>query len=145
MYRLNSGIRNRHNAHAKVRNWIFDVQFSGKRSELTLKVSFQMIFEALQSELFRFMFHSLGSKILKTPEFKLFINQVIFTKNFVFISSWSSFSQPINFFLLTSLLEQLGAQRSNFLPWSGQSFSFEPLSNALSDYLTVHSFLFDYF
>ena len=34
-------------------------------------VSFQMIFEALQSELFRFKFHSLGSKILKIPEFNL--------------------------------------------------------------------------
>ena len=30
-----------------------------------------MIFEALQSELFRFKFHSLGSKILKFPEFNL--------------------------------------------------------------------------
>ena len=30
-----------------------------------------MIFEALQSELFRFKFHSLGSKILKFPDFNL--------------------------------------------------------------------------
>ena len=32
-----------------------------------------MIFEALQSELFRFKFHLLGSKILKFPEFNLTI------------------------------------------------------------------------
>ena len=32
-----------------------------------------MIFEALQSELFRFKFHSLSSKILKIPEFSLLI------------------------------------------------------------------------
>ena len=32
-----------------------------------------MIFEALQSELFRFKFHSLSSKILKIPEFSLCI------------------------------------------------------------------------
>ena len=35
-------------------------------------VSFQTIFEALQSDLFRFKFHSLGLKILKIPEFNLF-------------------------------------------------------------------------
>ena len=40
-------------------------------------VSFQMIFEALQSELFRFNFHSLSSKILKIPEFALRIHAVI--------------------------------------------------------------------
>ena len=34
-------------------------------------ISLWMIFEALQSELFRFKFHSLGSKILKFPEFNL--------------------------------------------------------------------------
>ena len=38
-----------------------------------------MIFEALQSELFRFKFHSLSSKILKFPEFNLFINYHILT------------------------------------------------------------------
>ena len=32
-----------------------------------------MVFEALQSELFRFKFHSLSSKILKIPEFSLCI------------------------------------------------------------------------
>ena len=32
-----------------------------------------MIFEALQSELFRFKFHSLASNILKFPEFNLSI------------------------------------------------------------------------
>ena len=36
-------------------------------------VSFQMIFEALQFELFRFNFRSLSSKILKIPEFNLLI------------------------------------------------------------------------
>ena len=36
-------------------------------------VPFQMIFEALQSKLFRFNFHSLSSEILKIPEFSLFI------------------------------------------------------------------------
>ena len=34
-----------------------------------------MIFEALQSELFRFKFHSLDSKILKFPEFNLLMEQ----------------------------------------------------------------------
>ena len=33
------------------------------------KASYEIIFEALQSELFRFKFHSLSSKILKFPEF----------------------------------------------------------------------------
>ena len=37
-------------------------------------VSFQMIFQALQFELFRFEFHSLSSKILWIPEFNLHIN-----------------------------------------------------------------------
>ena len=35
--------------------------------------SLEMIFEAPQSELFRFKFHSLRSKILKFPEFNLII------------------------------------------------------------------------
>ena len=34
-------------------------------------VSFQMIFEALQSELLEFTFHSLSSEILKIPGFNL--------------------------------------------------------------------------
>ena len=33
-----------------------------------------MTFEALQSELVRFKFHSLGSKIQKFPEFNLYID-----------------------------------------------------------------------
>ena len=33
-----------------------------------------MIFKALQSELFRFKFHSLSSKILKIPEFNLLMS-----------------------------------------------------------------------
>ena len=48
------------NAHAKIKNWIFDLHSQGNNSAL---VSFQMIFEALQSELF----HSLSSKNLKIP------------------------------------------------------------------------------
>ena len=36
-------------------------------------VSFERIFEALQSELFRFYFHSLSSKVLKTLEINLVI------------------------------------------------------------------------
>ena len=35
-----------------------------------------MIFEALQSEPFRFKFHSLGWKILKIPEFNIMIDLV---------------------------------------------------------------------
>ena len=40
-------------------------------------VSFSMIFEAQQSEIFRSRFHSLSSKILKIPEFNLVINSPI--------------------------------------------------------------------
>ena len=36
-------------------------------------VLLQMIFGALQSELFRFKFHSVGSKVLNFPEFNLLI------------------------------------------------------------------------
>ena len=39
-----------------------------------------MIFEALQSELFRFKFHSLGSRILKFPEFNLLM--IIFSEEY---------------------------------------------------------------
>ena len=46
--------------------------FSSKETGPSLE-SFQMIFEALQSELFRFKFHSLSSKILKITEFSLCI------------------------------------------------------------------------
>ena len=35
------------------------------------EISSRMIFEALQFEIFRFKFHSLGSRILKFPEFNL--------------------------------------------------------------------------
>ena len=37
--------------------------------------SLEMIFDALQSEFFRFKFHSLSSNILKLPEFNLIIRQ----------------------------------------------------------------------
>ena len=51
-------------------------------------VLFQMIFKALQSELFSFKFHSLSFKILKIPEFSLDIVYSLFftktTKTFVF-------------------------------------------------------------
>jgi len=40
-----------------------------------------MIFEALQFELFRFKFHSLGSKILKFPGFNLGIYAKKYSKN----------------------------------------------------------------
>ena len=46
--------------------------FSSQGMGSTL-VSLRMIFKALQSELFRFKFHSLSSKILKIPEFSLLI------------------------------------------------------------------------
>ena len=39
-------------------------------------VSSEMIFEALQSELSRFKFDTLSSKILKIPEFNLFIRPI---------------------------------------------------------------------
>ena len=59
------------NAHANAKKCIFDDQ--SQEIGLSL-VPFQMIFEAPQSELFRFKFHSLGSKILKIPEFNLVMN-----------------------------------------------------------------------
>ena len=48
--------------------YVFSSQEIGSGS-----ISFEMIFEALQSELFRFKFQRLSSKILKFPEFNLFI------------------------------------------------------------------------
>ena len=42
-----------------------------------------MIFEVRQSELFRFKFHSLGSKILKFPEFNLNIGSVFDLNGFI--------------------------------------------------------------
>ena len=59
------------NAHANVEKGIFVVKFQGKRTSL---VSFQMIFEALKSDLIRFKFHSPGSKVLKISEFILTIS-----------------------------------------------------------------------
>ena len=46
------------------------LRFNSKEIGSSL-VSLQTIFEALQSELFRYKSHSLGSKILKFPEFNL--------------------------------------------------------------------------
>ena len=58
------------NAYAKVKKLISVVQFTGNWFEFgTIK----MIFEALQSELFRFKFHSPSSKIPKILEFSLLI------------------------------------------------------------------------
>ena len=45
-----------------------------------------MIFEALQSEQFRFKFYSLGSKILKFPEFNLLIINLYK----VLVTKWAS-------------------------------------------------------
>ena len=68
---LNSGIKNWNIffAWAIFLSWGFFIFGSqGIGSNL---VSFQMIFEALQSELFRFKFHSLGFKLQKISEFNL--------------------------------------------------------------------------
>ena len=46
-------------------------------------VSFQMIFEALQSELSRFKLYSLGSKLLKIPELNLEIIFLLKTDSMV--------------------------------------------------------------
>ena len=56
-----------------------------------------MIFEALQSELFRFKFHSLSSKILKIPEFSLSINNLSNTSFHLFrcVSQLVIESKPI--------------------------------------------------
>ena len=48
-----------------LRNWLTGVQFPGNWVK--------MIFKSLQLGLFRFLFHSLSSKILKIPGFNLFI------------------------------------------------------------------------
>ena len=58
-------------AYAKVKNYIFDVQFPGKWSEFGI---IDMIFSALQSELFRFKFYSLSSKIPKITGINLTMN-----------------------------------------------------------------------
>ena len=54
------------NAHANVLIWIFYFCFSGNWFR----------FKALRSELSRYKFHSLGSKLQKVPEFNLFIFQI---------------------------------------------------------------------
>ena len=59
------------NAHAKVKKSIFNVSSQDIRSIL---VSFLMIFEALQSELFKIKFQLLSSEILQIPEFNLHIS-----------------------------------------------------------------------
>ena len=57
-------------ANINAKKWIS--MFSAEKIVPRL-VSFQMIFEALQSELFRFKFHYQGLKIQKNPEFNLLI------------------------------------------------------------------------
>ena len=54
-------------------NWQFSFSFQKISSSL---VSLEMVFEALQSELFRFKIHTLTSKIIKIPEFNLFIKHL---------------------------------------------------------------------
>ena len=56
------------NAHVKVK---MGFSMFGSHGIGSSSVSFEMIFEALQSELFKFKFDSLSSKILKIPEFNL--------------------------------------------------------------------------
>ena len=71
------------NAHAKVKTRIFPIS---QEIGSTL-VSFQMIFETLPSELFRFDFHSLSSKILKIWEFNLLIIFLGWSRSYRFHSS----------------------------------------------------------
>ena len=59
----------------KLKNGVLILNSQGISSRL---VSFGMIFEVLQSKLFRFKFHSLVSKILKIPEFNLTINGILY-------------------------------------------------------------------
>ena len=61
-----SGMPNYSNAHAKVSTQIFEVQFPGNWFEFCI-----IGIDALQSELFRFKFQILSSKILEIPEFSL--------------------------------------------------------------------------
>ena len=62
------------NAHANAKK-IF-LRFSSQEIGLSL-VSMEMIFETRQSELFRFKFHTLISKMLKIPEFNPIIEDWI--------------------------------------------------------------------
>ena len=54
----------------KLKRWFF--RFSSQEIGSSM-ISLEMIFEALRSELFRFKFHILSSKILKFSEFNLLI------------------------------------------------------------------------
>ena len=65
------------NAHAKVQNLIFEVQFLGNWSEFGIIV-YDFVSSrnsSRLSELLGFKFHVLSSKILKIPRFNLFICQ----------------------------------------------------------------------
>ena len=54
-------------------------------------MSLETIFEALQFELFRLKLHSLGSKILKFPEFNLHMSEIqVQTNTYQFSTETSS-------------------------------------------------------
>jgi len=59
------------NAHAKVKKCIFDFNFPGNWFEFGI---IENVFGAQTSEVFRFKIHSMGSKVLKFPEFNLTID-----------------------------------------------------------------------
>ena len=65
--------------HAQTPTQMLKSRFSqfSSQGQGSSQVSLEMIFNVLQSELFRFKFHSLSSKILKIPEFNLYIIYII--------------------------------------------------------------------
>ena len=74
------------------------MRFSSHEIDSSL-VSLKIIFEALQSELFKFKFYILSSKILKIPEFNLMISHISLTRHFdrvnltqVWINLWNRVS-----------------------------------------------------
>ena len=86
----------------KLKSWFSMSSSQGIASSL---ISFEMIFRVLQSELFRFKFKSLSSKIVKIPEFNLVMGKG---------SLWSRFSSAVfefrelsTFQILTSLKLQV--------------------------------------
>ena len=60
------------NTHAKVKKWSFSAHFPRNWFEFHIILN---DFHALQSEILRFNFYSPCSKILKIPEFTLWMNQ----------------------------------------------------------------------
>ena len=73
-YKISSEMPIYSNAYAKIKKIEFSM-FSSQEIGSNL-LSFEKIFEALQSELSRFKSHSLSSKILKILEFNLLIAKV---------------------------------------------------------------------